>query len=111
MNRIFTPKLNGFIVPNVFAIITIAITKYCGKTEAVVLIFSEFIIIPILMGIICAWFWRNLELPMRKRLLFACYNVFLAILCSYIFLGEGVICLIIVSPLIFSFILVGSFLG
>ena len=110
MNRILKSKLNGFWVPNAFAIATIAITKY-SETEAGILIFSEFIIIPILMGIISAWFWKELELPGRKVSLYAIYNTGLAVLFSFLFLGEGSICLVIVSPLIFGFIILGAFLG
>jgi len=44
-------------------------------------------------------------------LLYSIYNTFLAIFLSYIFLGEGIICLIIVSPLIFCFVITGAFIG
>ena len=110
MNKVFTLKLNGFLLPNIFAVAVIALTKYT-QMESGVLIFSEFIIIPILMGIISAWFWRNLELPARQRTLYSVYNVFLIILLSYWLLSEGVICLVIVSPLIMCFVAGGVFMG
>ena len=74
-------------------------------------VFSEFIIVPMLMGIISAWFWRNMGLSSRdltgKSFLNGCITIVLA----SIFLGEGVICLIIVSPLLFGAIIVGAFIG
>ncbi|MDB4918502.1 hypothetical protein [Mucilaginibacter sp.] len=111
MNKILTPKLKGFLVPNIFAIATIGTTKYTALTSSGILIFSEFIIVPILMGIISAWFWKDLELPGRKLSLYSIYNTFLAILFSFLFLSEGVICLLIVSPLIFGFLILGAFMG
>jgi len=110
MKKLFTPKLNGFLLPNIFAVAIIALTKYT-QMDSGVLIFSEFIIIPILMGMISAWFWRNQELPGRQRTLYSVYNVFLVILLSYWLLSEGVICLVIVSPLIMCFVAGGVFMG
>jgi hypothetical protein len=74
-------------------------------------IFSDFIIIPILMGIICAFFWRNLRLPRLQHFLFTAIAALLAIGLSYLFLGEGIICLIIVSPLLCGMALAGSYVG
>ena len=110
MNKVFTPKRLGFVVPHVFAMVAIGLTKYT-QVESGVLVFSEFVIVPVVMGIISAWFWRNLELPGRKLSLFAIYNTFIAAFASSVFLGEGSICLLIVSPLIFGFMVMGAFMG
>jgi hypothetical protein len=107
------PKFNrakALIVPNCFAFLVIGVTKIFVPQPGV-LAFSEFVIIPIIMGIISAWFWRNTTLNSRLWALEALYNTFLAILFSYVFLHEGTICLIIVSPLIFGFICLGTYLG
>jgi hypothetical protein len=63
------------------------------------------------MGIICSWNWRNLQIRGRRSGLYSCYNSFLAIFLSSVFLGEGVICLLIVSPLIFGFMCLGVYIG
>ena len=88
----------------------IGLTKYTWD-ESGVLVFSEFIIVPVVMGIISAWFWRKLALPGRKLSLFVIYNTFIAAFASAVFLGEGSICLLIVSPLIFGFMVMGAFMG
>jgi hypothetical protein len=105
----------GFFFSNIFAFVTIGLTKlalvrppYGGIGT---LVFSEFVIIPILMGIICSWFWRNLELRSRTSGLYSLLNSFLAIFLSAVFLKEGIICLLIVSPLIFGFMCLGTFIG
>ncbi|HWZ04288.1 MAG TPA: hypothetical protein VNX40_11810 [Mucilaginibacter sp.] len=112
LKKIFTAKVKGYLVSNVVGITIIGITKYwMDQNGQPIIIFSEFVIIPLLMGMISAWFWQDLQLPSRKLLLYSAYNCFLAILLSYIFLGEGIICLIIVSPLIFCFVIAGAFIG
>ncbi len=114
MRPIFTKKQLGFIVPNFVAFALMGITGIIhftlGNNDGV-LIFSEFIIIPILMGLISAWFWKDLELQSRTSLWYCVDNSFIAIALSAVFLGEGVICLIIVSPLIFCFIYIGASTG
>lgn len=111
-NKATFQRLNGFLIPNVFAVVTIGITKYLSTTDSkAIFIYSEFIIIPMLMGIISAWFWKRLELSSRKALAYSCYNVFIVIILSSIFLQEGVICLVIVSPLIFCFVITGASIG
>lgn len=114
-NKILTPKRNGFIVANLVALVIIGASKYLlfqriGDAQKV-LMFSEFIIIPAFMGIISAWFWRNLGLRGKTLAWYSCINGFIAIVLSFIFLQEGVICLLIVSPLIFTFVITGAFMG
>jgi hypothetical protein len=110
----------GFIFSNVFAFVLMGVTKLGLSKDfpggpppdgSGPLIFSEFVVIPILMGMISCWFWRNLQLKGSRLTLYSLYNSCLVILLSYIFLGEGTICLIIVSPLIFGFIWIGTYLG
>jgi len=110
MKKFFTPKTSGFVVPNLFSVLILAVTRYFGESSGV-LTFAEFIIVPLCMGIISAWFWREIDLPSRVVLLNSTVNCFAAILLSAIFFGEGIICLIIVSPLLLTFIWAGMILG
>ncbi|SEN98221.1 hypothetical protein SAMN05216436_12764 [bacterium A37T11] len=65
------PLYKGFFYANLFAIGLIGIC-HAFKLDDGVFIFSQFVIIPLLMGIISAWFWRQ-ELdclnPFRLRLI------------------------------------------
>ena len=109
--------LTGIVVANTFAILTIAFTKWLSwqhgllRDLSAVFVFSDFIIVPILMGIIAAYFWRDLSLSGGKYTLFAICNAFVAVLGSYFFLKEGYICLIIISPLLIGFTIGGTFIG
>jgi len=100
----------GFFFSNLFAFTLIGITKLVNAQSGVI-IFSEFVIIPIIMGIISTWYWKDLNLKGKKVTGLSCLNAAFAIFLSFVFLGEGVICLIIVSPLILAFIITGAFIG
>lgn len=117
MKKIDLPaKHMGYLMANLMAFVIIGFTKYMhrpgsGIGNSGVLIFSEFVIVPLLMGIISAWYWRDLALASGKLTWYSCVNCFIAIALSFIFLQEGTICLLIVSPLIICFVIAGTFLG
>jgi hypothetical protein len=104
----------GFLIPNILSIALLTITKYIGEVTydtTNVLVFSNFILIPILMGIVSAYFWRDLSMKTSKYILWSLYNTGIAIATSAIVLREGVVCLAIVSPLILAFMIVGVLTG
>ena len=76
-----------------------------------VLISSDFLLVPLVMGLLCAFFWRNLSLTTVEYFLYALVNSALGLAVAAVFMHEGVICLVIVSPLLLSFVFVGSLLG
>ncbi|WP_285008192.1 SRPBCC family protein [Pedobacter faecalis] len=102
--------IKGLILSNAFAFSSIAIASFL-KPDSNVLVYTEFVVVPLLMGIICAWCWRDLGIKSRVLVLLSCLNGLIGVLLSAVFLGEGVICLLIVSPLIFTFIITGLFTG
>ncbi|PWS29501.1 hypothetical protein DHW03_06740 [Pedobacter yonginense] len=104
-------KVLGFIISNLIILAIIAINRSLHVEKTGVLVYSQFVILPMLMGIISAWFWRDYKLKTKTIVGYAVINSLLAIALSYLFLGEGVICLIIVSPLILVFVITGSFIG
>jgi uncharacterized protein YndB with AHSA1/START domain len=108
--------ITGIIISNIFAMIIIGTTKWIcsthlGEIVGGVFVFSDFVIVPILMGIISAYFWRDLKLTGGKYVLYSLYNSIAALACAYLFLNEGYICLIIVSPLLIGFAIGGVFIG
>ena len=111
MKKIFSPIANGFIVPNLLSLLVLGFTKHSAINGPEVIFWTEFIVLPLLMGIISAWFWRHEDMGSRKLSLYSIYNVFIAILLSCFFLQEGVICLIIVAPLLMCFIIGGAYAG
>jgi uncharacterized protein YndB with AHSA1/START domain len=102
--------MKGYFISNFFAICVMWLTKLLA-IEPNTLVFSEFVTLPILMGLICAWCWRNEVITTKQLIGRAFITAIIGIALSAIVLREGVICLLIVSPLIVTFILIGLFLG
>jgi hypothetical protein len=111
--------ISGILASNLVGILIIWFSKYMverleGTVQANIsgmFIFSDFIIVPLLMGMVCAFFWRNLNLPRLDHICYSSLAALFAIIGSYVFLKEGVICLLIVSPLLCGFVVGGSFIG
>ena len=110
MNPRFLRIALGIIIANIFALTVVGIQTKITHSSGII-VFSAFVIVPMLMGIITAWVWRDLELKGKHLTLLSLLNGILAIILSYFFLGEGILCLIIVSPLLGAFVITGAFLG
>lgn len=107
-------RVAGYIIPNLFAFIVMLfsdLVKDRDNTLINAFFWAEFTVLPILMGIGGAWFWRHEGLHWPAMLARSASNLFIAIGLSFVFLGEGIICLIIVSPLLYAFIVLGAFIG
>jgi hypothetical protein len=115
MLKSIKPLYQGYMVSNLVALVITGLSKYVLAPNfwhnGAIIIFSEFVIIPFLMGIILSWYLRHTNTSSRKLTNYACLNSLTAIALSYIFLEEGVICLIIVSPLLMAFVIGGAFAG
>jgi uncharacterized protein YndB with AHSA1/START domain len=105
----------GIFIPNIVAIVILGGLKFVSSRlssdSSSVFIFSSFVIVPILMGIISAYFWRDLQMKTAHKIGWSFLIAGIAIVFSAIVLEEGAICLLIVSPLIVIFILVGIAIG
>lgn len=112
LNKLLNSKtVQGILIANILALLVIGIQSALIPNENGTLVFSEFVIIPILMGMITAWFWKDMGIKGKQITGYSILNGLIAILMSFFFLGEGFICLLIVSPLIFGFIISGAFIG
>ena len=107
----------AIIIPNILAIVLVGIGKLVAPPEQTfsgssgVFVFSTFVIVPLLMGLISAYFWRDLKMKTIRYIGLSFINTLIAIALSAIFLREGVICLLIVSPLILIFVMAGALIG
>ena len=72
---------------------------------------SSLFLVPFAMGITAAWFWAPLRLTIGQTLLHSLTCTVLGGTCAAVFLGEGSICLIIGSPLIYICIAGGALFG
>jgi hypothetical protein len=104
----------GFLYSNIVGFIIIGLTRaimHLNEDIGKIFIFSDFVLVPIAMGIICMKFWIPLNKKMPFLILLCIPNTLIAIVLSVIFLREGVLCLVIVFPLILLFMVAGTIMG
>ncbi|QHW32989.1 hypothetical protein GZH47_20780 [Paenibacillus rhizovicinus] len=76
-----------------------------------VYIFADFIVVPIVIGIVNAYVLRGEKVGAPKYMLYGLYNLLVVNLGAALLLREGYICLLILSPLIYFFIMMGMLIG
>ncbi len=106
--------LKVILYSNIFAVISFATANAITNWDSDIgriLSFSEFVLVPVGMGIIAMKFWVVLNKRLVALLPFAIANTLIGISLSALFMGEGIICLIIVSPLVLVFMWRGIILG
>jgi uncharacterized protein YndB with AHSA1/START domain len=107
--------LSGILASNFVALMLLGVSKFLSvfldSPGNDVLFFSNFILVPILMGIVSAYCWRSLPLKAWGYIGWSAVNTVAAVLTSHLILREGAFCLIIVFPLIFVFIATGALIG
>lgn len=106
--------LKGMLYSNLFALAAFAcaytITNWNNEVGGV-FTFAEFILVPIGMGVIAMRSWIRITEKLSRLVWPMIINVLIAIALSAIFMREGAICLLIVSPLVMAFMWCGLFLG
>lgn len=84
---------------------------YKGNDVTALIAWPSFFLIPFLVGLIAAWFWRRLNRTLGWSFLDALWVTLVGLGAAAIVLREGVVCLVIVSPALYVFILCGILLG
>jgi hypothetical protein len=104
----------GLLAANVAAAVLIslglALTKISSSAGGI-LVSSDFVLVPFVMGLVSAFFWKDSELTTIEYFGYSLINSAFGLVCGGIFMGEGVICLVIVSPLLIFFVFLGSLIG
>lgn len=104
----------GLLVANAVAAGLIGLGMWLNGingTAGSVLISSDFLLVPLVMGLITAFFWKGFALTTTEYFLYSLLNSALGMVVAGIFMHEGVICLVIVSPLLLGFVFLGALLG
>lgn len=79
--------------------------------DVAVLAWPSFFLIPFIVGLVAAWFWRHLNRTLGWSFLDALWVSFVGIAAAAIILREGVVCLVIVFPVLYLFVVTGILLG
>jgi hypothetical protein len=109
------PLLAGIVISNLFGLIVFTITRVIHPYSPEVggtLIFADFVIVPVIIGIISMYYWMKIpEKSIYKLIPWGILNSVIAILIAAVFMGEGALCLIMVSPLVIVFVVIGMLIG
>ena len=106
--------IKGIIYSNLFAVACFALAYWImnwNEGVGFVLSFSEFVLVPIAMGVIAMKFWITPNTRLLPLFPYALINSIIAIAFSALFMGEGIICILIVSPLVLAFMWIGVIIG
>src|SRR5687767_14299946 len=106
--------LKGILYSNAFAVVAFAIAYTIGNWYDLmggIISSAEFVLVPIGMGIISIKYWLQPEKRLVSLLPLTVVNTLIAIILSAVFMQEGAVCLLIVSPLLLGFMWVGIFIG
>jgi len=74
-------------------------------------VWPSFFFLPFFVGLLASWFWRGLNRTLGWSFLDALWVMLLGLVAAAIVLREGTVCIVIVSPLLYVFILCGVLLG
>lgn len=104
----------GLLVGNaVGGILLYVVTLFSGefKQASSALVWPSFILIPFIVGLVAAWFWRRLNRSIAISFLDALWTLLVSLAAAAIVLREGVVCLVIVSPLVYVLQFAGILVG
>ena len=74
-------------------------------------LWPSFFLLPFLIGLLAAWFWRGLNRSLGWSFLDALWVTLLGLVAAAVVLREGTVCIMIVSPALYVFVLCGVLLG
>ena len=104
----------GIVVANAIGGFLLWVVSLCAgefKNASAALIWPSFFLIPFVVGLAAAWFWRRLNRTLGWSFLDALWVSLVGVAAAAIILREGVVCLVIVFPALYIFILCGVLLG
>jgi len=112
----FWQMMLGALVANAIGgALTFLVTWFAGAYKnhyvATFVAWPSFFLIPFIVGLIAAWFWRRLNRTIGWCFLDALCVSLVGLAAAAIILREGVVCLVIVFPALYLFVATGILLG
>jgi hypothetical protein len=90
--------------------VTMLFSLYNNRFEGAIA-YPSFILLPLIVGLVAAWFFRRLKRGLGITFLDALWVSLVGVGAAAIVLREGVVCLVIVFPALYALILTGLLLG
>jgi hypothetical protein len=106
----------GIVIANAIGgVLLFALSWFVGAYKnhdvTTLVAWPSFFLMPFLVGVIAAWFWRRLNRTFGWSFLDALWVTLAGLAAAAIVLHEGVVCLVIVSPALYILVLCGILLG
>ena len=90
--------------------VTKLFSLYKDQTQGV-LILPSFVLLPLMVGLVAAWFYRRLNRSLGLTFLDALWVSLVGLVAAWIVLKEGIVCLVIVFPALYTLVAGGLLLG
>ncbi|MEP6955922.1 MAG: hypothetical protein ABI883_03790 [Chthoniobacterales bacterium] len=109
----FAANLLGWTVTVLYAWIFRRTMTEAPKVHeiAAITLYPNFVLVPMAMGIVAAYFWQRLEMRTLGYLGCALLTVAMCVAGAYLLVKEGAVCLLIASPILWSALFAGSLIG
>lgn len=92
-------------------VVTWFVGAYREHDVSALVAWPSFFLIPFLVGLTAAWFWRRIHRTIAWSTLDAVFVMLVGLAAAAIILREGIVCLVIVSPALYVLIFCGILLG
>ncbi len=91
--------------------IALVVHRAAGADAASYVVFPSLLLLPLLTGLTASFCWRKLDLKLGESALWCLLLTVLDLLGAAVLLREGAICLLMASPLLYTFVLAGGEIG
>jgi hypothetical protein len=112
---VWTMMLGTLIANAIGGVLLFAVVWFVGafkeRDASVLVAWPSFFLIPFFVGLVAAWFWRRIQRTIGWSFADAIFVTLVGLAAAAIVLREGVVCLVIVSPALYVFVLCGILLG
>lgn len=78
---------------------------------APLIVYPSLLLVPFIIGLVAAWVWKPLDLSIGGTLLHSLSSTLLGLGCAWLFMREGIVCLLIVSPILYIGTAAGALAG
>ena len=90
--------------------VAVLVAQFKGDTQGVLAV-PSFLLLPFIVGLVAAWFYRRLDRSIGITFLDALWVSLVGVAAAAIVLREGVVCLIIVFPALYLLVVAGLLVG
>ena len=113
MGRLFIGMLAGNAAGTLLCLIAayLLTSNTHSGTLGQVVGFPSLVLVPFVIGFVAAFVWRPLNLRVGMDIVHSVSCTTIGLACAWLFIGEGIICLVILSPILLVGVIAGALIG